>query len=215
MKDFKYFLFDFDGTLADSQLFWSTVYYHILKERGYPVTEEDYDFCASHFSPERKAYLCEKYGIKEENFPSRPECLERIDLFYRTDVTWKKGAVEFLQTVRAQGKPTVLFSATPQPLLAHAVEHLDAARYFDYIVSVSELGIGKGDPASYRHCLDVLQAKPEECVMFEDAPYSMKTAKELGIYTVAVKERCMDFQMDEILCYCDEYIETITDWLDS
>lgn len=214
MKDFKYYLFDFDGTLANSQIFWSTVMYHVLQERGYPVDEEDFEFCTTHFSPERKGHFCAKYGIKDEDFPTRSELLDRIDLFYRTEVDWKEGAEEFLKTVRAQGKPTVLFSATPQPLLAHAVEHLDVSRYFNYIVSVSELGVGKGDPDSYRHCLGVLNADPSECVMFEDAPYSMKTAKELGIYTVAVKERCMDFQMEDILRYSDEYIEKLTDWLD-
>jgi beta-phosphoglucomutase-like phosphatase (HAD superfamily) len=91
-------------------------------------------------------------------------------------------------------------------ILVHGIETLKADRYFDYIFSTSEIGAGKSDPKSYQHCLNAMGATAEEAVMFEDAAYSMKTAKEAGLRVVAVHERCKQFEIDEIRSLCDLYV---------
>ena len=48
--------------------------------------------------------------------------------------------------------------------------------------------------------------------MFEDAPYSMETAKKVGLYVVAVREPAMEYQKERILKFCDEFVDVITDW---
>ena len=212
MKNFTHYIFDFDGTLADSQVYWQLVCGEILQSRGYAFTQEDVDFCMTHPPEERAVYFCEKHGLTPEEYPQRPEILEWIDRFLRTRLEWKEGAEEFLQRARAMGKKTVLFSATPIELLNHALERLDARRYFDEIVSTSQVGVGKGNPESYRYCLDLLGITPDRAVMFEDAPYSMETAKKVGLYVVAVREPAMEYRKEEIMRFCDEFVDVITDW---
>ena len=211
MKPIKYCIFDFDGTVADSQWFWQTVTLRILQSRGYPATEEDFEACYALSVSDRWEMFVRRFGLSEADRPAAEEVHQKIGEFYRTDVTWKDGATEFLTWLREQGIKTALFSASPMRILAHGVETLKAADYFDYIFSTSEIGVGKSDPKSYQYCLDAMGATAEESVMFEDAAYSMKTAKEAGLYVVAVYERCKQFEIDETRSLCDRYVYNLTE----
>ena len=212
MSGYSHYIFDFDGTLADSQVYWQLVQMRILQSYGVPTDDADYDYCMTHSAADRKIYFCEKYHLSEDRYPTYEEILQWIDRFYCSSVQWKEGAVEFLCKARAEGKTTVLFSATPKEILFHALEHLDAKQYFDYIISASDIGIGKSDPASYEYCLRTIGAAPRDAVMFEDAPYSMKTARSLGLRVVAVRESAMMYQMNAILENSDEYVSRLSEW---
>ena len=189
MKPIKYCMFDFDGTLADSQKRWQTAHLRILQSCGFPVKEADFEASCVLSMADRWEYFIRNFGIVDADRPTHEEVLQDVDEFYRTALTWKEGAVEFLTWLRARGIKTALFSASPMSMLVHGIETLKAADYFDYIFSTSEIGAGKSDPKSYQFCLDAMGATAEESVMFEDAAYSMKTAKEAGLYVVAVYER--------------------------
>ena len=206
MKSIKYCIFDFDGTVADSQWFWQTVTLRILQSRGCPATEEDFEVSYTLNNSDRWDLYSRRFGLTEEDKPSPEEIHERIGEFYRTDVTWKEGAVEFLTWLRERGVKTALFSASPRSILVHGVETLKAEQYFDYIFSTTDFGVGKGKAEGYRACLNAMGATAEETVMFEDAAYSLKGAKDAGIYVVAVHERCKIFEIDEIRSLCDRYV---------
>jgi putative hydrolase of the HAD superfamily len=59
----------------------------------------------------------------------------------------------------------------------------------------------KPRPEAYRCVLDILGAKPEECLLVEDSVRNLKPAKELGIVTVLVngsRKDCVDFAIDNV-----------------
>lgn len=208
MSTKTHYIFDFDGTVSDSQWFWRRLIPQTLLERGIPVTEDDFAHCK--FMPsvaDRWQYLKEKFGLSEEDVPSFEEKMACLENYYRTANRFKPGALEYLKSLKAQGKTLALFSATRGASLRIGAECLGVTEIFDYIFSAAEIGVGKGDPESYRYCLREMGAEPENCVMVEDALYSMKTAKSLGMTVYAVSESCFEPMKDEIVALADKYCD--------
>lgn len=214
MKPFRYALFDFDGTLADSQLFWRTVYLRIFQSRGYDVKGEDFARCMFLSYSESWEYLKNKFGLTDELRPDLQEINHAVDGFYQTELTWKPGVIPYLEWLKERGIPMAVFSATDETMVRNALQRLGGLHYFDRIFSCKKIGAGKSDPASYQACLDALGLPAEDVIMFEDAPYSMKTAKEVGLQVCAVYESCMMPYLDSVLEHCDTYVMKMEDLIE-
>jgi HAD superfamily hydrolase (TIGR01509 family) len=59
--------------------------------------------------------------------------------------------------------------------------------FFDVVVGNDEITNPKPDPEIYLHAFKVLNVKPEECVIVEDAPPGIKSARASGANVYEVK----------------------------
>lgn len=206
MNGITHVIFDFDGTLADSQGYWTMLNPLILKERGYPVDDADFEKCKTAALPDWE-YLKKKYGLSDQDCPTFDETMEYIDSFYRTEMRLKKGVLEFLEYVRGKGIPMAVFSATRESSVRLGLSCLGIDSYFDGVFSAGDWGTDKGHKETYLRCLSLLGAKPEHCIMVEDALYSIKTAKALEMTVYAVSEPCFASHEEEIRSLADRYAE--------
>lgn len=211
MKNYRCYMFDFDGTLVESERFWQIEYLRVLQSRGYPVTDQDFEALLSLGESDRWPFCRDRFGLTEEQRPTIPELRAQEERFYRTEVTWKPGAKEYLEHLKIQGAETVLFSATAQDLLQEALKRLDGTHLFHRIFSVKDIGIPKSDPESYRYCLNQLGANANDAVMFEDTPYSMKSAKTAGMDVIGVYEPYREHLHPEIDRICDRFVVDLTE----
>lgn len=207
-------IFDFDGTLADSQGYWTTLNPTILKERGYPVDDADFEKCKTAALPDWE-YLKKKYGLADADCPTFEETMEYIDNFYRTEMKLKPGVLEFLEYLKNQKIPMAVFSATRESSVRLGLACLGIDSYFDAVISAGDWGTNKGHAETYFRCLDLLGATPEQCIMVEDALYSIKTAKSIGMRVYAIAEPCFATDEKEIRSLADRYAEeSMTEFLD-
>lgn len=214
MKDFRVALFDFDGTLADSQWYWRTIIPRIFMERGYEISDEEVEESLDLGWLDRHDFYRERFGIQEPLFDHPKDLFPYFEHFYQNEVFWKPGAVEYLRELKKQGKVIALFTATPEYMVRDALRFLEGEEYFDYIFSVPTIGMKKNNPDSFRYCLKEMGATAEETVLFEDSLYSMKTAKSLGMRVYAVHERCSRLQETEIRALADRYAMKLTEFLE-
>ncbi len=64
---------------------------------------------------------------------------------------------------------------------------LGVGRHFERIVDVRDFGYySKPNPEAYQAILDILDARPEECIMVEDAVRNLAPARALGMTVVLV-----------------------------
>ncbi len=214
MNGITHVIFDFDGTLADSQGYWTMLNPLILKERGYPVDDADFEKCKTAALPDWE-YLKKKYHIAEEDCPTFEETMEYIDRFYRTEMRLKPGVLEFLEYLKGKKVSMAVFSATRESSVRLGLACLGIDSYFDAVISAGDWGTTKGHKETYLRCLDLLGAKPEHCIMVEDALYSMKTAKSLGMQVYAISEPCFLVDETQIRSIADRYAErSMTEFLD-
>lgn len=70
----------------------------------------------------------------------------------------------------------------PKELNEYRIEKFKLHRFFDAFVSSCEVGMRKPDPGIFRLALGIAQAKPAECLYFDDRPMLVAAAKKEGIH---------------------------------
>ena len=196
MEKFQFALFDFDGTVS------------LIREGWQKIGELlDLDWL------ERHEEYCRRYGVPPL-YTHYSEFFPYMDRFYQTEVFFKPGALEYLQALKAQGVTLAILSATPTELIRHGLRHLGGEDLFDYVFSTREIGISKSFPGSFEHCLKIMGATLENTVLFEDALYSIATAKGMGMTVYAVSERCSRKNRERIQAIADRYACNMTEFLE-
>ena len=186
-------IFDMDGTLVDSLGFWGIIWSdighdHLGIENFVPDEQLDKQVRTMIFTDAmllvRDTY---KINCTDEEFTSY--ATRKLGDFYRETVAVKDGCVEFLDYLKSSGIKMCLASATDMKYVNIALDCLDLRKYFDAVMSCSEIGIGKDKPDIYLKALSSLGTLPEETYIFEDSFVALETAKKIGLYTVGVYDK--------------------------
>ena len=214
MKQGSWAIFDFDGTLVDSQWVWQTMLLRVLAERGHEIDEADVERCLDRDWLAFHAEFLEKYGEAKPLFSHYRDLHAYMEIFYRDRVLWKPGAREYLEYLKEQGVRLAIYSTTPEYLLRTALGRLEATDLFDVLISGEDRGWSKKDPESFRKCMDLLGTDTEHCVMFEDSLYSIRSAKEAGMTVYAVQERCFRHNREKICALADRFGVHLTDFME-
>lgn len=204
-------IFDMDGTLVDSMYYWRTVSLEFLRTKGIEPPRELCDrayLMSVRDAPELfRQYYEFPYTEEEYNDTVNSIMFEH----YRRDVGLKPYAAEYLEKLRTQGVVCALATATWRPVVMPLLEKLGVLRYFysggrEYMVCRDELGMGKGSDEYYPLLCKKFGFKPENCVMYEDALYSMRTAKRAGLGVWAIADPTAQANLPEIRRLADRYV---------
>ena len=199
-------IFDADGTLLDSMPIWSGVGSGYLRSMGIEA-REDLDERFKDMSLYQSA-LC----LKEEY--ELPLSLEEIgaginkmvDHLYAESVELKPGVMALLEELKNRGVKMCVATASEAYQISMALERCGAAHYFEKVLSCVDVGHGKDEPHIFREALELLGTDKEDTLLFEDAVYSVRTAKTEGIKSIGIYEQTMP-QQDELIALTEFYIK--------
>lgn len=207
----RHAIFDLDGTLTDSNGIWfDTVCEYIEKYCDYTkemipeVFWNETIFGGTYKSLE---YLKETMGEKR----TPDEIMEIIMAIaareYGNERQKKKGALEFLKKLKENGADICVVTATPTPLAKNALRLSGLLPYVDFIISGEERPSGKEKPYIFLEAAARMNCDTSECVLFEDALYSLRVGKSLGMTLVAIDDFfCTEKTRGELRALCDLYI---------
>ena len=203
-------IFDMDGTLVDSMVYWQRLGREYLNSRG--VTEgvdEVLERIKAMTMAESSALFIETFGL-----PGTPESVMAemnavMDEHYRSDIPLKPGAADYLAVLKERGTRMCVATATPEPLARACLQRLGVLEDFEFLLSCDEVGAGKDRPDVFLEAARRLGAAPAETAAFEDALFALQTAKEAGFYTVGVWDASGDGHWNELTALADE---TVRDW---
>lgn len=203
-------IFDVDGTLLDSMSMWANIGMDYLRSIGYEPRENLYEIFKHMSLYQAACYYRSEYGVTlspEEIVDGVNSC---IGQFYRETAALKPGITVFLESLKRQGVKLCVATATGQALVRAALERCGIAGYFSEIFTCPAVGHGKDEPVIYRRALEHLGTHKAKTVVFEDALYAARTAKQDGFPTVAVYDRYEEGQTElRALADC-----LITDYID-
>ena len=112
--------------------------------------------------------------------------------------------MEFLEKLKASGAVICMISATPSNLVEKALELCGLRKYFDFIISAEDRKTGKYKPYIFLEAAARMNCDISECTLFEDAIYSLRTGKKLGMKLVAIKDfYCKPQVWSEMCKMCD------------
>ena len=205
-----YAIFDMDGTLVDSMVYWQRLGREFLARKG--VTE-GMEPVLERIKPmtmrESAQLFIESFGLE-----GTPEALEAemnavMDQHYREDIPLKPGAKEYLEALRRRGVKLCVATATPEHLARECLERLGVAQLLEFILSCDAVAAGKDRPDVFLEAARRLGAAPGETAAFEDALYAARTAKTAGFYTGGVYDESSAARWPELTALADE---TVRGW---
>lgn len=206
-------LFDFDGTLVDSNGVWVEVDNTFLERRGLKATREYSETVGHSIFPIAAQFTKEYYHLDESPEAIMAEWTGLGREAYAHQVPLKPGAVEYLDKCRQAGERMVLLTACVPEFCQATMERLSLTDYFERVIYVQELGVEKRDPRAFSLALELLGEKGEACTLYEDSPGVCRTAKEAGLTVVGVYDPFYAHHEDEMRSFCHRYIKSFTELL--
>ncbi len=183
-------VFDMDGTLIDSlmvyRVCWRMLGEKFLGNPDFVPNPEIYRVIATMplFNAASYVNSYHNLGVAAAELEEFCNAMERE--FYENEVAVKDGAIELLEHLKQNGVKMALASATRIEMVRFAAEHLGLAKYFEHIVSCTEVGVGKDKPDVYFRAFELLGVDPADAAVFEDSFVAARTAKAIGAHTVGL-----------------------------
>ncbi|SBV94063.1 HAD family phosphatase [uncultured Dysgonomonas sp.] len=174
-------IFDFNGTL-----FWDTKLHNkawdiFLTKHDLYLSDED-KFSKMHGKNNRDLFISIFGGQLSDqqiiDYTMEKEMLYQ-ELCLSTDMQLAPGVTGFLDFLKDENVPFTIATASGKENLDFYFEHLPLSKWFEYDKVVYNNGKikGKPDPQIYQTALSVINKKPGEVIIFEDAVAGLQSAR--------------------------------------
>lgn len=203
----KYIIFDLDGTLIDSMPIWRSTGETFLKRHHFPIPENLLDIVKSQTLYQTAEYFRDTLGVPMEPEETVAEIISYVEDAYCRTIPLRKGAKAYLESMAEKGVKMCILTASEASYIQPALDRLDIRKYFDCILTCTELGEYKEDGKAYLTAMEKLGGTLEDTVVFEDASYAVAGAKAVGLTVYAILDHSVrDSEIDKIKDLADKYI---------
>ena len=203
-------IWDMDGTITDTETYWVLNIFRLLEHYGVP-------------DPRGKSAPWFGTATSEtiRNYLNSPDC--RLDMPFEQARAWcrnyiythtyaagaplKPGAMETLNAARSLGVPMCLVTASEQQALKYTLNRLHMAHYFQFFESTCFKKQNKQDIALFDRCAARMGVKTADCLLVEDALYSMETGRRAGMTVWAIEDAKQVKEKPQILKTAHRYFE--------
>ena len=202
-------IFDVDGTLLDSMFIWDTIGEAYLRSIGYQPKENLNETFKNMSLHQAARYYQTEYGVTQSIDEIMDGVNAMLERYYRFEVPLKPGVAELLERLRQNGVKLCIATATDRHLVEAALDRCGVLSCFGEIFTCNEVGHGKDEPDIFEAALRFLGTRREETLVFDDALYAVRTAKEAGFPVAAVYDSHERSQA-EVRARSDLYLEDLT-----
>ncbi|WP_326944052.1 HAD family hydrolase [Amycolatopsis sp. NBC_01307] len=178
-------VFDFDGTLADTESAVLASWQETFRDHGVELPLEAWYAVigTQHTTDAMFGLLAERVpGVDTEAL--RPVTRARVLKLLET-LGPRDGVLGYLDSARDHGLKLAVASSSSGGWVLPHLERLGIAGYFD-AVCTGDRHAAKPRPDLYLAALDALGARAGDAIAFEDTPHGVTSAKAAGLTCVAV-----------------------------
>lgn len=213
-KDLKAVIFDMDGVIVDTELYWRDVFKSFLAEYGKTLTKED----------EREFYGCsleKEVVILSRYLDMEDEEIDRLKTTYvkqrpiRYNEVLMPGVKDLLMFLKEQGISIAIASSSPMQAIERMMNECQLTGLFDCIISGEMFEESKPHPAIYEYTVQKLNVDKANILVIEDSEYGVESAFKANLDILALRNSCFDFHLEKAMLEFDshqdilEYIEKV------
>ena len=177
---------DMDGVIVDSMPYHFLAWYEALRPMGVSVRCFDVYIREGERWQKSLEDFLKGSGISPSKELFKKVFIARQKLFKNRFKRFVfKGAREFLACLKKNGYKLGLVTATTRAGVKEILPK-NIERLFDFIVTGDCVKKGKPYPEPYIRAAEYLDVKPSECVVIENAPYGITSAKKAGMFCIAL-----------------------------
>lgn len=182
--DFKAYLFDLDGTIADSMPLHYLGWKQAVEEHGGQFPEDLFYAWAGTPLPRTVELLNERFGL---TMPVMDVVRRKEDL-YLSGLSDLRPIASVLHHIHAShgAIPFAIVSGSPRRSIVETLSRLDLLELFPVLVGAEDYTRGKPDPEPFLTAAARLGVAPADCLVFEDADSGIAAANAAGMQWVRV-----------------------------
>lgn len=181
MKQMRAALFDFDGTLADTEPLYDVFWNRKAEEYRLGIP----DFAARIKGTVMPHILANYFSAFPESVHQKI-CAEAWEFEENMNFPLVPGALEFLRMLKAAGYPLGLVTSSETRKIERAFRLLPLGDLFDTVVTADRITRGKPDPMCYRLAAADLKLPAASCLVFEDALTGIRAATDAGMRVIGL-----------------------------
>lgn len=120
-----------------------------------------------------------------------------------------KGIKETLEEIKQRGIKLAIASSSPIEIIEKVCEELKIRSYFDSLLSGEMFHESKPHPEIYIKSAELLEVKPEECLVVEDSTYGIMAGKAAGMKVLAKQDHMFGMCQEQ----ADDFIQELPDMI--
>ena len=179
-------IFDLDGVIVDSEIWWNDVRADFARDHGRPWTLDDQHAVMGANSRQWSETMRDRLGLDLAAPDIERAIVDGVVARYRRDgPPTIDGAVEAVRRI-SQRLPIALASSSHREVIDAALEATGLGSWFRAVVSSDEVRHGKPEPDVFLRAAEQLAVEPEATLVIEDSLNGLKAARAAGMTTVLV-----------------------------
>jgi HAD superfamily hydrolase (TIGR01509 family) len=178
-------LWDFDGTLVDTEPYWIEAEFELVEAHGGTWSREHALELVGNDLLVSGRYIREHAGIDLEPAEIVERLLDGVIERVRRQVPWRPGAVELLASLRTAAVPCVLVTMSYRRFVEPVLAALPPDSFAD-LVTGDAVTHGKPHPEPYLRAAAEVGLPPERCLAIEDSDTGARSAEAAGCTVLVV-----------------------------
>ena len=183
-------IFDMDGLLIDSEPLWRRAQAEVYSSVGINLTKKDMVQTMGKRIDEVVAYWYAKRpwtGSSQEEV--KLEIINRLIELVQEEGIIMPGVIDTLDFFRGKEIPMAIASSSSRIIIEAVVDSLDIRNYFVELFSAEHETHGKPHPAVFIRTAEHLNIAPTNCLVFEDSPSGVLSAKAAKMKCIAIPDK--------------------------
>lgn len=182
-------IFDADGTLFDSMHIWENLGESYIKSKGFEPGENFRDEVLGMSLKQSIKHILSKFSIDDTEENVLNDLIKLTEDSYHNAVKVKDGVPEFLEFLKSKNVKMCIATSAERKMVEGALKNNNINEYFNFILTSTEVGIGKKSPTIYNLALEKLNTDKNKTVVFEDAAHAAATAKKAGFNVCGIYDK--------------------------
>lgn len=203
---FKAVIFDMDGIVIDSEHLWEKTERILLHRKGLEYNTDYRNIILGLNQNDSAMLLKKRFNLLDSVDEIISERLDLLLELYESELQLNPGITELLDMIERKEACSALATSSPEKVVSYVLDKFGLEKYFDAVLSGDSVAKGKPYPDIYLLAARELGVKTGNCLVIEDSVNGVKSAKNAGMYCIAVPDDRIDLSD---FCIADEVAGSI------